>query len=112
MQILPTPTVILTPQTSTTAPSTSESPLPTPTGMYDVIYFYSNVAIKLSHGPVAMVEKLILNYEHLFCIKVCHLYMNHFHYDNIFILYVICSAYGSTNKRQQLLQYQFWHSDH
>ena len=69
--------------------------------------------IKLSRGPVAMVEKLILSYEHLFCIKVSHLYMNHFHYDKIFILYVThSSAYGSTNKRQQLQQYQFWHSDH
>ena len=55
MQILPTPTVMPTPQTSTTAPNTSESPLPTPTGMYDVIYFYNDVAIKLSCGPFAMV---------------------------------------------------------
>ena len=107
MQILPTPTVIPTPQTSTTAPNTSESPLPTPTCMYDVI-----VVIKFSRGPVAMVEELILNYEHLFCIKVCHPYMNDFHYDNIFILYVICGAYGSTNKRQQLLPCPFLYSDH
>ena len=110
MQILPTPTVIPTPQTSTTAPNTSESPLPTPTGMYDVI-----VVIKLSCGPAAMVEKLILSYNCTsicFAYKVCHPYMNHFHYDNIFILYVICSAYGSTNKRQQLLPCPFWYSDH
>jgi len=32
-----------------------------------------------------------------------------FHYD---ILYVICSAYGSTNKKEQFLQRPFWHYEH
>ena len=43
MQLLPTPTVMPTPQTSTSAPKTS--PLPIPPGTYDVIYFYNDVAL-------------------------------------------------------------------
>lgn len=50
MQLLPTPTVMPTPQTSTTAPNTS--PLPIPPGTYDVIYFYNDVALSWTscHG--------------------------------------------------------------